>query len=103
MHKPLKIKMRKDFLGKKIFKINGSYIKSIQYKSGAIPSNEDGTHDPWDHIESIMGLNIYKILKLQNLHLIGLLIIKTAMEVGMQNIMIKIRSKKTNQLIFPLT
>ena len=60
MHKPSKIKMRKDFLGKKIFKINGSYIKSIQYKSGAIPSNEDGTHDPWDHIESIMGLNIYK-------------------------------------------
>ena len=60
MYKPSKIKMRKDFLGKEIFKINGSYIKSIQYKSGAIPSNEDGTHDPWDHIESIMGLNIYK-------------------------------------------
>ncbi len=60
MHKPKKFKLHKDFLRKEIFKINGAYIKSIQYKSGAIPSNEDGTHDPWDHIESIMGLNIYK-------------------------------------------
>ena len=60
MYKPSKIEMHKDFLRKEIFKINGAYIKSIQYKSGAIPSNEDGTHDPWDHIESIMGLNIYK-------------------------------------------
>ena len=56
MYKPSKIEMHKDFLRKEIFKINGAYIKSIQYKSGAIPSNEDGTHDPWDHIESIMGL-----------------------------------------------
>ena len=60
MHKPKKFKLHKDFLHKEIFKINGAYIKSIQYKSGAIPSNKDGTHDPWDHIESIMGLNIYK-------------------------------------------
>ena len=60
MHKPKKFKLHKDFLRKEIFKINGAYIKSIQYKSGAIPSNKDGTHDPWDHIESIMGLNIYK-------------------------------------------
>ncbi len=60
MHKPKKFKLHKDFLRKEIFKINGAHIKSIQYKSGAIPSNEDGTHDPWDHIESIMGLNIYK-------------------------------------------
>ena len=60
MHKPKKFKLHKDFLRKEIFEINGAYIKSIQYKSGAIPSNEDGTHDPWDHIESIMGLNIYK-------------------------------------------
>ena len=60
MHKPKKFKLHKDFLRKEIFKINGAYIKSIQFKSGAIPSNEDGTHDPWDHIESIMGLNIYK-------------------------------------------
>ena len=60
MHKPSTIKMHKDFLCKEIFNVNGAYIKSIQYKSGAIPSNEDGTHDPWDHIESIMGLNIYK-------------------------------------------
>ena len=60
MHKPTKINLNKDFLPKEIFRINGAYIKSIQYKSGAIPSNEDGTHDPWDHIESIMGLNICK-------------------------------------------
>ena len=60
MYKPSKKEMHKDFLMREIFKINGAYIKSIQYKSGAIPSNEDGTHDPWDHIESIMGLNIYK-------------------------------------------
>ena len=60
MHKPKKFKLHKDFLRKEIFKINGAYIKSIQYKSGAIPSNKVGTHDPWDHIESIMGLNIYK-------------------------------------------
>tara|TARA_B000000441_G_C21585626_1_gene256967 strand:+ start:37 stop:156 length:120 start_codon:yes stop_codon:yes gene_type:complete len=39
MFKPSKIKMPKDFLRKEIFKINGSYIKSLQYKSGAIPSN----------------------------------------------------------------
>ena len=60
MHKPTKINLNKDFLPKEIFRINGAYIKSMQYKSGAIPSNEDGTHDPWDHIESIMGLNICK-------------------------------------------
>ena len=54
MYKPSKKEMHKDFLMREIFKINGAYIKSIQYKSGAIPSNEDGTHDPWDHIESIM-------------------------------------------------
>ena len=38
----------------------GKYIKSIQLKSGAIPSDEDIFHDPWDHIESIMGLNFVK-------------------------------------------
>lgn len=38
----------------------GKYIKSIQLKSGAIPSDEDTFHDPWDHIESIMGLNFVK-------------------------------------------
>ena len=40
-----------------IFVNTGRYIKSLQLESGSIPSNEDGSHDPWDHIESIMGLN----------------------------------------------
>ena len=40
-----------------IFINAGRYIKSVQLESGAIPSNKDGSHDPWDHIESIMGLN----------------------------------------------
>ncbi len=34
----------------------GDFIASIQYNSGAIPSNKDGTHDPWDHLEAVMGL-----------------------------------------------
>ena len=34
----------------------GDFISSIQLDSGAIPSNEDGSHDPWDHLESVMGL-----------------------------------------------
>jgi len=42
---------------KSIFINAGRYIKSVQLESGAIPSNKDGSHDPWDHIESIMGLN----------------------------------------------
>ena len=32
------------------------YIKSCQSPSGAIPSLRGGKLDPWDHIESIMGL-----------------------------------------------
>ena len=47
---------------KSIFVNIGSYIKSLQLESGSIPSNEDGSHDPWDHIESILGLNFSKEL-----------------------------------------
>ena len=56
MHHPKKIYSSKD-LEIKFFRNLGKYIKNIQHESGAIPSNEDGSHDPWDHIESIMGLN----------------------------------------------
>jgi hypothetical protein len=34
----------------------GSFISNLQFKSGAIPSNQDGSHDPWDHLEAVMGL-----------------------------------------------
>ena len=56
MHHPKRIYSSKD-LEITFFRNLGKYIKNIQHESGAIPSNEDGSHDPWDHIESIMGLN----------------------------------------------
>ena len=34
----------------------GNFISHLQLKSGAIPSNKDGSHDPWDHLEAVMGL-----------------------------------------------
>ena len=57
MHKPLKKLHESHILNRDLYNDLGKYIKSIQLESGAIPSNKDGTHDPWDHIESIMGLN----------------------------------------------
>ena len=27
----------------------GKFLDEIQFLSGAIPSNQDGSHDPWDH------------------------------------------------------
>ena len=59
MHHPKRLYSSKD-LDITFFQNLGKYIKIIQHKSGAIPSNEDGSHDPWDHIESIMGLNFVK-------------------------------------------
>ena len=57
MHKPQN-KFGKDFIFEKtLFLEIAKSIKKIQLKSGAIPSNKDNSHDPWDHIESIMGLN----------------------------------------------
>ena len=38
----------------------GEFILSKQASDGSIPSNEDGTHDPWDHLEAVMGLIIAK-------------------------------------------
>ena len=57
MHPPQKRLKEKQILKKSFFKNIAKYIKSIQLESGAIPSNDDGSHDPWDHIESIMGLS----------------------------------------------
>ena len=57
MHLPQKSFKEKQILKKSFFENIAKFIKSIQLKSGAIPSNDDGSHDPWDHIESIMGLN----------------------------------------------
>ena len=57
MYKPNKKLDKSKALNRNLFENLGNYIKSIQLESGAIPSNKDGSHDPWDHIESIMGLN----------------------------------------------
>ena len=35
----------------------GKFLKDTQLVSGAIPSNQDSSHDPWDHLESVMGLS----------------------------------------------
>ena len=32
----------------------GKFISNMQQSSGAIPSNNDGTHDPWDHLEAVI-------------------------------------------------
>ena len=51
-------KFGKNFIFEKNIFLNlAESIKKVQLKSGAIPSNVDNSHDPWDHIESIMGLN----------------------------------------------
>ena len=34
----------------------GKFLVRMQLSSGAIPSNKNGTHDPWDHLEAVMGL-----------------------------------------------
>ena len=57
MHLPQKRLKEKQILKKSFFENIAKFIKSIQLESGVIPSNDDGSHDPWDHIESIMGLN----------------------------------------------
>ena len=34
----------------------GKFLEKVQLPSGAMPSNQDGSHDPWDHLEAVMGL-----------------------------------------------
>ena len=57
MHLPNQKLKRNHALEKDLFIKIAKSIKSTQLDSGAIPSNADLTHDPWDHIEAIMGLN----------------------------------------------
>jgi len=40
------------------FARTGEYIASVQLTSGAVPWYEGGILDPWDHIESAMGLAV---------------------------------------------
>ena len=60
MQKPPRRFITKDDLKYESLEKIGKYIKSIQLESGAIPSDDNRYHDPWDHIESIMGLNFVK-------------------------------------------
>ena len=48
----------------------GEFLDHVQFLSGAIPSNQDGSHDPWDHLEAVMGLTTlgYKDQALYGLH-----------------------------------
>ena len=59
MHYPKRI-FSSDDLEIGLFENLGKYIKNRQHECGAIPSDDDGFHDPWDHIESIMGLSFSK-------------------------------------------
>ena len=62
MYKPLNRFLCKEDLSYSFFQNIGKYIKSIQLESGAIPSDDGQNHDPWDHMESILGLNFSKEL-----------------------------------------
>ena len=57
MFKPQQKFRDKNLIKKDIFIKLAESIKDVQLNSGAIPSNIDSSHDPWDHIEAIMGLN----------------------------------------------
>ncbi|MDC0443036.1 hypothetical protein OAM47_02640 [Gammaproteobacteria bacterium] len=48
----------------------GKFLEDTQFHSGAIPSNQDNSHDPWDHLEAVMGLTTlgYKNKALNGLH-----------------------------------
>ena len=41
----------------------GAFIAGLQKKSGEIPWSEGGKTDPWDHVESAMGLGVAGYLK----------------------------------------
>ncbi len=41
----------------------GAFIASLQRKNGEIPWSEGGKTDPWDHVESAMGLGVAGYLK----------------------------------------
>ena len=88
MTETIKINISKDANNTKsadFYNAIGLYVLNQQLKSGVIPSNDDGSFDPWDFIESITALNfIFKQEEAKSL-LDGLKIIKMKMEVGFQN------------------
>tara|TARA_B100000575_G_C23066922_1_gene614390 strand:+ start:95 stop:1144 length:1050 start_codon:yes stop_codon:yes gene_type:complete len=57
MTKPKKIFSNDGWSFKDLYINQSKFIKSTQLKCGSLPSESDQSHDPWDHIESIMGLN----------------------------------------------
>ena len=46
------------FFPEEYFRSTVNYIAGVQASDGAIPWFADGTLDPWDHVESAMGLTI---------------------------------------------
>ena len=80
----------------------GDFILSTQAPDGSIPSKEDGTHDPWDHLEAVMGLIIQKNTKELSWESTGCLQIKTATAVGITPTNIQIQFIKTNKAIIQL-
>ena len=60
MTETIKINISKDANNTKsadFYNAIGLYVLNQQLKSGVIPSNTDGSFDPWDFIESITALN----------------------------------------------
>ena len=60
----------------------GKFLDDVQFLSGAIPSNQDGSHDPWDHLEAVMGLSTLGLRIKRLMVFIGWLLIKMKMVVG---------------------
>jgi len=53
-----KVYVSMGFYPHEYFKDTVDYIAGVQQSTGAIPWFDDGSLDPWDHIESAMGLTI---------------------------------------------
>ena len=53
----LRVEPRRDFVSLDVNAL-GDFIARIQKKSGEIPWSEGGKTDPWDHVESAMGLTV---------------------------------------------
>ena len=54
----------------------GIYVLNQQLKSGVIPSNDDGSFDPWDFIESITALNFIFRTMIMTMIVIRIMMIK---------------------------
>ena len=53
-----KVYVSMGFFPEEYFRTTVDYIADVQQHDGAIPWFEDGCLDPWDHVESAMGLTI---------------------------------------------